>query len=464
MHITFIERAVESWRMHLGSTPLWRRTFFRNVTIVAGGSLVAQMISVALSPIITRLYAPEAYGILGVFTSAVSIGVTASTLGYAQAIVLPRRDEDALKLVRLALLFSGLVALVAAAVIVPLRKSLAFALGTEGAAPYLLLVPFAIFCGGMSIALDQWLIRKKQFRESSGITIFETIFANGAKVCAGVIAPAAGTLVVTTVCGRGLHALLAALSSRATRHEAARTAPTASTLIIDEKSKLLLRQYRDFPFYRLPQMAMNSVAHSFPTVLLAFFFDPVAAGFYTLANSALHLPASIIGSAVGKVFIQRITEAAHNGESLCRLIVTATLGLAGVGAVPFALVMILGPRLFSFVFGPEWQTAGEYGTWLGLWLFFGFINVPSVSSIPILALQGQFLAYEVVTVIARAVSLLVGALVLRSEVAAIALFSITGAVFNLLLIVYTVFQSRRRLRNLDLSTEVVNFGEETQDA
>lgn len=463
MASSLIERAEETWRLHLGSVPLWRRPFFRNVAVLAGGSVAGQIISLAFSPIITRLYGPEAFGILGVFTSVVSIGIPAATLGYAYAIVLPARDEDALRLVGLALVLAGIVALVATALILPFRRLLAAALGIENAAPYLLLIPVVVLCGGVSTTLDHWLIRKKQFQASSGITIAERLLTNGAKAGAGLIAPVAGTLIGIAAGGRGLHAMLAALSSRDTRRRAARAEATKSRLL-DERSSLVLREYRDFPVYRLPQILLNSLGHSLPTMLLASFFDPSTAGLYALAVRVLHLPGSIIASAVGKVFEQRVAAAAHEGESLRKLIVRATLGLVAAGVAPFALIMALGPGLFSFAFGPEWKGAGQYARWLGLWLFFGFINKPSVSAIPILGLQGHLLAYEVVTLVAVGASLLVGSLVLRSEMAAIALFSITGTVSYCSLIAYVVVQSKRRLRRMDPSVEAASRGKEGHDA
>lgn len=463
MHIPLIERAQESWRLRFGATPLWQRSFFRNVAVVAGGNTIAQGIALAFSPLITRLYGPEPFGVLGVFTSVASVMIPAATLGYAYSIVLPSRDEDAFALLRATLMATILVAMIATAVVVPFHRPLAYGLGIETAAPYLLLMPLMILWGAMSTTLDQWLIREKQFRASSGITIAERFLINGAKVIAGLLAPVAGTLVVIATLGHGLHALLAGLSSRTTRQRAAPTrAPSWKPL--GRRTRRLLNEYRDFPAYRLPQILLNSLAHSLPVVLLALFFAPSPAGFYVLADRVVRFPGTIIASAVGKVFQQRIAEAAHKGQSLRRLIVRATLGLTGAGAMPFAVIMTLGPALFAFVFGPEWRTAGEYARWLGLWLFFGFINGPSVSSISVLALQGHFLAYEVVTVLARAGSLLAGALIFRSELAAIALFSITGAVVNFILIAYVIFQSDRRVRVLDSRRESTAQPRKDEDA
>jgi hypothetical protein len=109
-------------------------------------------------------------------------------------------------------------------------------------------------------------------------------------------------------------------------------------------------------------------------------------------------------------------------------------------------VVAFGPWLFSFVFGVEWTAAGQYAPWLAVWLYFEFVSLPSVQAIPFLGLQGQLLAYEVVVITLRAASLAFGALVLQSDLAAIALFSTTGTLVNMWLIVWILLSSDTRSR------------------
>lgn len=46
-----------------------RSSFARNVAVLAGGTAVGQAIVVLASPILTRLYTPEDFGVLAVYTS-----------------------------------------------------------------------------------------------------------------------------------------------------------------------------------------------------------------------------------------------------------------------------------------------------------------------------------------------------------------------------------------------------------
>jgi len=47
--------------------------FARNVLTLISGSVLAQIIAVAAAPILTRLYSPEEFGILALYTSIVTM-------------------------------------------------------------------------------------------------------------------------------------------------------------------------------------------------------------------------------------------------------------------------------------------------------------------------------------------------------------------------------------------------------
>ncbi|MEI8616630.1 oligosaccharide flippase family protein [Pseudoalteromonas sp. B193] len=61
--------------------------------------------------------------------------------------------------------------------------------------------------------------------------------------------------------------------------------------------------YRDFPLYRAPQQFINALSQSLPILMLASFFGPASAGFYTLAKTVMAIPSTLVGKAVGDVFI-----------------------------------------------------------------------------------------------------------------------------------------------------------------
>jgi O-antigen/teichoic acid export membrane protein len=420
--------------------------FLRNVAIVAGGTATAQIIAIAFAPIITRLYGPEAFGVLGVFMATLGAIVPLSSLTYGVAIVLPASDDEARALLKLSLLIGLVVTILSALVFGGFHQQIANAIGFTAASSFLLLAPVVILLSATAQPLQQWLVRKKQFREISRITVIDSAATGSSKTAVGLIAATAPALLVLGTLASAFQTLLLWLSARHTllgpfdRTSAGLETPDNASL------RDVAYRYRDFPLFRAPQVWLNTVSHSIPTLMLAALLGPAAAGFYTIARRVLGLPSSLISGAVGTVFLPRVAEASQRSEKLRPLILKGTAGLALAGLLPFGVVVAFGPWLFGFVFGVEWVAAGQYARWLAVWLYFSFINVPSVQAIPLLGLQGQFLAYELVVITLRAASLAFGALVLESDVAAIALFSTTGALVNIWLIVWILFSSDTRSR------------------
>jgi O-antigen/teichoic acid export membrane protein len=72
--------------------------FFRNILVVMAGTGIAQVISIGLAPVISRLFTPSDFGVAGSFEAIAGIIAAGVTLEYSQAIMLPKEREKALGL------------------------------------------------------------------------------------------------------------------------------------------------------------------------------------------------------------------------------------------------------------------------------------------------------------------------------------------------------------------------------
>ena len=78
--------------------------FFINFKTLASGTLISQIIMLAASPLITRIYSPEEFGIFALFAAIVSILVPISSLKYNTAIVVAKTDKESQALFFLSIL------------------------------------------------------------------------------------------------------------------------------------------------------------------------------------------------------------------------------------------------------------------------------------------------------------------------------------------------------------------------
>lgn len=411
---------------------IWRSPFARNVVVVASGTAGAQAITIAFAPLITRIYGPEAFGLLGTFMAIVAVVIPIAALAYPTAIVLPKTEGESLGLVRLSAILSLAVALVAAIVLWVGGGWLTAALGVESVAGYLFLIPAAmLFAAWLEIA-QQWLIRTKGFDVIARAAVTHALIINSAKAAIGWLHPVAALLIVLGTLGYALHAILLFIGARR-RYRRSNSKPTEGTA---SSMVELASRHRDFPLYRAPQNFINAASQSLPVLMLAAFFGPVAAGFYALARMVVGMPSTLVGKAVNDVFYPRITEAAHNGENLPQHILRATGALFVIGILPFGLVALSGPWLFSLVFGAEWAMAGEYARWLAIFALFNFINRPCVAAVPVLGIQRGLLFYEFFSTAGKVAGLFVGFYWFSSDIWAIAFFSLIGVIAYVVMILW----------------------------
>lgn len=416
-----------------------RKNFFRNVVTMASGAAFAQLISMFFSPFITRIYGPEAFGLLGSFVSILTILTTVAALTYPVAIVLPKEDVEAKGIFKLSIFVSLIMSFLITIFIFFLGERITEWLKIELLLPYLYLIPLIMFFSAARQSIEQWLIRKKLFKVTAKVGVIQSLILNISKTGVGFLSPLGSTLIIVTTFGYGLHMLMLALKAK----KSYVSIKVISRIQEDELSlKHLAKKYSDFPFYRSPQVLLAAITQSMPVLMLTSIFGPAAAGFYTIGITVLGVPSQLIGKAVGDVFYPRISEASKNKENMTNLLIKSTLLLLIVGFVPFSAIIIFGPELFKFIFGSDWQVAGVYASWIALWSYALFISNPSIKILPVLSAQKFHLVFTVFNIIIRGSALLIGGMIFKSDIVGVALYGASGALLSIVLTILTIMKSR----------------------
>lgn len=398
----------------------------RNVFAVASGTAMAQVIIFAFSPLITRIYSPEVFGLQGVFMSLVSILSPVIALRYPMAIITADTDTEMLQLARLSLLVAAGMACALWLLLVFGGAPLFALVGAEGLGHLIYLLPVALFCVTFQDVADFRAARLGAFRLVGIVAVIVAFVTSGAKVLGGLIAPVAGTLIVFNGLAPALKATLLRQGARDLRVQSPRLNRTDMLR--------LLRKYRDFPIYRVPTDVLNAGSQAIPVIMLAALFSPAAAGFYALTRTVLNLPINIVGTAIGNVLYARFAELNREGEPLLPLLLRFTAALLILSPIIIVLAWF-APIVFAFVFGEEWREAGRYAQWMALWLGVSLANIPAVRLAPVINAQNILLFANVLILILRTVSILGVAWIGGGAGLAVAAFSVVGLAANVSLII-----------------------------
>lgn len=414
---------------------LRKSSFIKNLFIVISGTALGQVVSYALSPVISRLYSPVDFGIYGSFSTALQIVGALITLDYYQAIMIPKDNDEAWGL----FLLSCLTTIVIGAgfflfcLIFPnliqnvIKAPQAWILG---------LFVLGIFLIGIALSLQAWCVRIKAFKTTSASQVIRGLTNSGTQLGLGYIGGGAPALISGTILGELFATVnLAKVVARDRRvlHKARRR----------NNIWKLAKEYRDFPFYSASANVINTFSTGLPIFLLARYYGIATAGAYAFGIRIAAAPMDLVTRALRLVLYQKAAETHNYGGSLFSLYIKFTGGLFALSLVPAMIIIIWAPAIFSWVFGAQWRLAGVFARGIIIWLVFMFCALPANLCARIVRMQRQLLLYNVIVLILRTLVLIVGGLYMSSATTVI-MFSLVGAVMNIVLISVIGLALKRR--------------------
>jgi len=395
--------------------------FAADVLTLVSGTAVAQVIAIIASPVITRLYGPESFGLLALFTSITGIIGVIACMRYELAIMLPSDDKDSINILGLCFLMVTIITVITSIGLFLGSGALLSILNAQDLAPYVWLVPPFIFVSGLFLALNYWNSRTRHYGRLSIARVTSALTTTGTQLGAGFGGFASGgSLIGASLVGSAVST--GVLGGQIWREDGALIKRNLSWNGI----VAVLRRYKKFPLIDSTSALLNTISWQLPVLLLSAFFSPVIVGFYALGMMVLQTPVSFIGGAIAQVFFQRAAEAKREG-TLDILVENVFRVLIIVGLFPILILTLIGRDLFSVVFGAIWQEAGIFAQILGLWIIFWYISSPLSTIYIVLEKQDFGFKFNVANLITRLLSLLIGG-ILQSVYIALILFGISGII------------------------------------
>ena len=401
--------------------------FFKNLLIVMSGTAIAQMISYAISPIISRLFSPSDFGIFGSFSALVSIVGALITLDYSQAIMLPKEKVEALNLFCLSISSTTLITLLIITISL-IKPSIVYSLTkTTGVWPIIFLI-LSLMVVGINQSCQAWAVREKAFRRTSASQVIRSLSSSSARIIFGLFKTGSLGLIISN--------LIADLAATLTLIKVVlKDLLINNSSISLKKMRLMAREYLDFPLYSATQNFINAISSGLPVLLLTRFYGLTIAGSYAFGVNLLIAPMGLILTALRQVLFQKACEYQHQEKGLFLLYIRTILILFSLIFFPALIILLWGPQIFTFIFGARWLMAGIMAKSLIIWLAFAFCNLPAVLFARIIRIQKFVFFYDLALLFIRTSILVIGGLLLKVT-HTIMIFATAGAIMNLFLIFY----------------------------
>jgi O-antigen/teichoic acid export membrane protein len=401
-------------------------TFADNVLTLAGATTIALAVTVLASPITSRLFGPEAFGLAALFRSGAGMLAAIACLRYEMAIVLPKRDEDAVQL--FALCYTILIAMTA------LTAILTYVFGTRvllsikaiELRPILWIFPIYIFLIGIQLPLSLWYTRQKQFNIKATNRILNSFPISIGEIGGGLVGFRTGTNLVVI----RFFALIISPTFLVWRL----LKGDVRFIIRNVNPGGILRsakKYIKFPMFDAGSILISALSIYAPILLLTVFFSPAICGLYAKALYLLLLPSLVIGKSVGQVFLQESAAAKAASMNLAGLFETVFNRMITIGILPFAILAVIGPELFELYLGTRWTESGVYAQILMPQLFLGFSFGSTGTLFGTLGKQELNLISNALRLLLRVAILIYGGLVLRDVHLTLLIYMVANVLISL---------------------------------
>ncbi len=378
----------------------------------AGGAVLAQLVVVAVTPLLSRLYDQEDFGSFEVYAVIVTMLAVLSTGRLFEAIVVPANDSDGRSVydagLRVLLAFSGVIL-----VLVALFRDAVARLFDNPELPALLwFAPIGIFALGMRQLYQGWAVRSKDYRALAENNLSRGIASSVINVTGGVLG--IGGLGLAFGHGGGFGFASWRLGRRMDM-------PPSSGSVRPLKT---LRQYRRFPLLSGPSSLLNAVSRGLPALALSAIFGPIVVGYYALVSRALGQPLILFQEATTRVFSGEAAQLRRDGKAgMIRLAMNFIRSQAAIGTVIVGAAFFLAPTLFPIVFGQRWAPAADYLQVLAPLFLVRTMVGPMMAIFSILGRQQTHLFVEAVRFIAVGLAFVVASRLDLGTLATVGVFT-----------------------------------------
>jgi O-antigen/teichoic acid export membrane protein len=412
-------------------------SFVKNVVTLMTGTTISQAIPIVISPILTRIYTPEDFGLYSVFLSVASVLAVISTARYESAIMLPSEDSDAASIMLLSIFIATIVSSISLFVIYFFNGAITKHIGNMIIGPWLYFIPLTIIMQGSYQSMRQWNNRKQKYKIMAIYSVIQSSTVAGTNIGIGYFIFNTNGLILGSIIGQ---IVTTAMYVKNIWKEI--------KLILDnvtiQRIKNNALRYKSFVQYGTPALVTSSIAQESLTLLVTYFLDSVILGYIYFINRLLAIPSSLIGRAMGEVFYQHISTVGK--KEAYNQIIKFIFFLFLFSIVMYFCLFLFLENYFTIIFGKTWGGCVVYIKYLLLVSFFSFIFSPFSILFNYYEIQHLNLIWQLTWLVSNIVVFYFGSINELTPIKIVMIFSIKQSILYIIGLVTFLYIANRESR------------------
>jgi len=376
----------------------FKSIFYKNLSVLVFGTFSAQLLAILFSPVLSRVYSPYQFGILGSILAISGFISSFSSLKYEMSLIL-ENDNYKMKLLQDLSIYILIFIIGLFIIILKLNNNISSYFLENNIIElniYLLFCVLIIFFNGLINIYNARLNREELFNEISLFVIVRRFSLVVSQLFLGFC----GFTTVGLIIGN----IFSSFISICILFVRKQYIFIFNTLDFNSL-KLVALRYKKFPIYSAPQSILNSFFVQLPIIFLGLNYNIEVLGAYFFAVKIIQLPSNMIGQSVRKVFYREASKIKNKINKLKFLYFKLTFILFLLIIIPIFVIFLFGESLFIIIFGNNWSLAGEFSEWLILWFGAVFVMSPTRALFFIFEKQKELLIFDLSVGFFRTISM-----------------------------------------------------------
>ena len=384
-------------------------SFARSFSYLFSSKVLTILMSLLITPVLTRLYAPDAYGYLSVFTTITMNLAILSTLAYDSSLVVVKEESKFYNLFVFCAINSLFVAILLLFVlnIQSFNTLLKDLLDSDIDLNFEMvgMISFSAFIFPVAQFFPSWNVRRKDFGYAAMVGGVSQIISRACALTLGFFlgAPFYG-LIASEIAAK-----LSVLIINAKKYFSSEWSQLVEVVSVKEIKQVVVEQGR-YPKFVLPARYASLLASQLPVIIYSIFFNVTIVGNYGLANGLLQVPIVLLGNTLSPIILNKTVELKDNEVVLRKFVIRLLLAIIVVSMPIFLGIICLSEMLFPVFFGDSWRMAGNMASILAISAMPSLINIFSLPIFQVYNQENKILLFHMLHLVLCTLGMSMGAL------------------------------------------------------
>lgn len=336
------------------------------------GTALGQIIVFLSSPILTRLYSPEDFGVLNLYTSILSFLLVLCSLRYEMAIPIAKNERETIHIVFISIIILIIFSILTTALIAIVNI---FYINLP---KIFYIFPFSLFFIGLYQIFLNWYIRNSNFKLITRTKLSQSITLTVSTIIMGIFNLKSNGLIIGDTIGKSSGSLLMF-------RKFIQQFSFENLKQIIKKNSLLdtMKKYKNYPLITTWSSLLNVAGIYLSPALFTLFFDSTTGGFFSFGHRIVGTPILLIGQSISQVYINIFSKNEHPFHIFKKVV----LALSALSILVAGTLFFFGEYLFSVIFGYKWKTSGTFVGILSFMYLFYIITFPVSQTLNLLGKQ-----------------------------------------------------------------------------